>query len=83
MVPVPDAVKAEIARGGSEKRDYRNHKRIDRTIRKCAFYSILPLVYSPLRANLGGIHPGKGASICPQKIENETPSHLLLSDVKE
>ena len=35
MVPLPDAVKAEIGGGGSEKPDYRYQEGIYRTIRKC------------------------------------------------
>jgi hypothetical protein len=38
MVPHPDAVKAEIGKGGSEKRDYRNRARILLIIGVCSGY---------------------------------------------
>ena len=38
MVPLPQAVKAEIGKGGSEKPDYRNLWRVGRIVHRMLFY---------------------------------------------
>jgi len=38
MAPLPESVKAEMRKGGSEKRDYRNLWRVGRIVHKDLFY---------------------------------------------